>query len=166
VSNTPEQALPPLPIVIRAATDKDKAFVLSSWKKSTREYYDGGNGEFYALMNAVCDAVLDADPILFVAHPPDATNLIVGWVCAEATPQGTVLWMQFTKSWARRQRVASRLLDVALQLARDEGAGPLKCYAFGKTRHGATLAHKGWERSSYAKALHLRASGIRDTVSQ
>jgi hypothetical protein len=157
VSN-PEQALPPLPIVIRAATDKDKAFVLSSWKKSLREYSNLGNGAFFLLQNAVCDVVLSADPILFVAHPPDAPNLIVGWVCAEASPEGALLHMVYTKGWARRQRVAARLADAALELARAEGAPNTTFATFGPTRFGDLLASKGVQPKSIAKALHLRGA--------
>jgi hypothetical protein len=143
-------------LVLRTSCDSDRAFIEHSWKKSLREYSPTlGNLAYYTLANAVCHAVLSADPILLIAHGLGANHVIRGWVCAEATPTATVLWMAYSKSWSRRQGVFTQLLQAATTLAKEEGAGEGKLFAF-DTRLDNHLEKRGWQRISVAKALHLR----------
>lgn len=145
------------PIHLRPARDSDLSFIHSSWKKSLREYSPTlGNDAYYTLANAVCTAVLDADPILLIAHSEAAPSVIRGWVCAEATPAATVLWMAYCKSWSRRQGIFTLLLKAAQAIAIEEGAGSSRVFAF-DTRLDSHLEKRGWARLSVAKALHLRA---------
>jgi hypothetical protein len=143
--------------LIRSGRDSDIAFIHSSWKKSLREYSPTlGNDAYYRLANAVCSAVLAADPIVLIAYGEGAPSVIRGWLCAEATPSAIVLWMAYCKAWARRQGVFHALLSAAEALAREEGAGPGRVFTF-HTRMDAHIERRGWTRLSVAKALHLRA---------
>ena len=145
-------------IHLRPARDSDLSFVHNSWKKSLREYSPKlGNDAYYTLANAVCHGVLDADPILLVAHSETAPSVIRGWVCAEATPTATVLWMAYCKAWSRRQGIFTLLLNAAQAMAIEEGAGSSRVFAF-DTRLDSHLERRGWTRLSVAKALHLRAA--------
>lgn len=160
-------------VLLRPARDSDLSFICHSWKKSLREYSPTlGNDAYYTLANAVCESVLSANPIVLVANPlpqgegaPSESgggSVIVGWVCAEATPEALVLWMGYSKSWARRQGVFTKLLHAATALAEEEGAGPARFFAC-PTRHAPHLEARGWKRTSAAKALHLRGSSKSST---
>lgn len=143
-------------ILLRPAQDSDLSFVHNSWKRSLREYSPTlGNAAYYTLANAVCTSVLEAVPILLVAHSETAPSVIRGWVCAEATPTATILWMAYCKSWSRRQGIFSSLLRAAEAIAIEEGAGSSRVFAF-NTRLDSHLEKRGWTRLSVAKALHLR----------
>lgn len=147
-------------VVVRSARDSDLPFIHNSWKKSLREYSPTlGNAAYYTLANAVCSAVLEADPILLIAHNEEAPSVIRCWLCLEATPAAIILWMAYCKSWSRRQGLFTKLLEVALDLAKEEGAGPGRVFTF-DTRLDSHLEKRGWTRTSVAKALHLRGVSV------
>ena len=145
-----------LPLAIREADSLN--YILSSWKASAYDQQSVlAKGNFYALANLMCAGILDGDPVLLVATPPDMPDVILGWVCAEATPEAIVLWYANTKAAYRKAGISARLLDAAVQMCQAEGAGPGRVFAF-SGRFDKLMQSKGWSQMSIARAMHLRQS--------
>lgn len=151
-----QAAVPDLRILIRDVRPSDLNMILKSWKFSLRDYSpELADGAYFSLMNSVCAEVMDGFPSLYVACSPDDRDVILGWLCAEATEAGIVLWMCNVPKPYRRQRVARRLLAAALQDL-DGAAGPLTFYVPDTRFNGRVEALANADRLSWHQALRLR----------
>lgn len=111
---------------IRPAAVGDRAFVLSSWKRSYHESpvvawsqrTPEGRAAYYAWVNRVLPDVLEDSRCVMAANPLDPEH-VFGWACAGAG----ILHYAYVKQEYRRQRIARRLL-AHLGLG---GDAPLRC---------------------------------------
>jgi hypothetical protein len=146
-----------LPIQVRDVRVSDLNMILKSWKFSLRSYSpELGDGDYFRLMNAVCEEVMAGHPSIFVACAPDEPNVILGWLCAEAAASGLILWMANVPKPYRRQRVATRLLHHCYNTIGGDDAGPRTFYA-PSTRFNDKIEERlDAEPCSWAKALRMR----------
>lgn len=135
-------------------------FILSSWKKSFREACPNlRTDEYYQLQGTIIDSILSRFPLLLVAH--NTHGSVIGWVCAEATPDETVVHYVYVKSYARRSGIGKRLLDAALAKLEDletQGveAGQELVYTH-KTRHHPTAERYGFKHVPAARFIREAA---------
>jgi hypothetical protein len=134
----------------------DYAFIANSWKRSLRAYSpELTTSAYYALANSVFDEVMSGFPKVYVACSPEDEDVILGWLCAEASPEALILWCAYTARPYRRENVGNRLLAEAMDELVD--AGPETVYCPIGTRMDPWLKDRlGAGQMSWAKALHLR----------
>lgn len=99
---------------IRLFTEDDRAFLLDSWLKSTRDEPASGNvpnNMAAAVLQEAVRQLLVRGAKILIAHNPDRDSQIVGWICAEAGREGEkIVHMIYSKKPFRRLGIAKQLL--------------------------------------------------------
>lgn len=131
--------------------------VYGSWKRSLRRRSpELSTTDYYRVMNAVCDEILAGFPDVYVACSPEDENVILGWLCAEATDSALILWMAYTVYVYRGEKVARRLVEHAMRTLNDR-AGPDTVYCPEDRRLGQKLHNElGAKHLGWARAMRLR----------
>lgn len=119
-----------MPIQIRKAEPRDKAFILATWKRSYQESpvmrwtqsTEAGRSAYFAHVNRTCAGLLDKSHALVAYNPVDDEHCF-GYVVCE--PNKVVHYLYIKRDY-RRQRIASRLLEAGTFKA--EAALPVSHY--------------------------------------
>lgn len=101
-----------LPVVLRAAGKADIPFITSSWLKSYRDsaaVKGVPNTIYYASHHRVLEHLIPRSTVLVAANP-DATEQILGWICAELVNGAFVLHFLYVKNVFRRFGLAQKLV--------------------------------------------------------
>lgn len=144
-------------VAIDSLKPSELHLVLSSWKRSYRDYCPQlAQDAYYRLQGAVCDEILSRFPLLLAARDPDAPAVVLGWICAEPAQQGGVLvHYAYVKQAYRRQNIAKRLLLAALEHYASEDGGLFYTH---RTASHAVADRYGLEYLPIAKALRRTRS--------
>jgi hypothetical protein len=109
-------------IVVRLAVDAERNWILGSWKKDAVASAWAENirpQEYWALMNYVCDRILDSLRVS-VAALPDSPTVAVAWL---ATRPGEILY-EYTKPRFRGMGIDVEL-RASVPEARHRGFNPM-----------------------------------------
>lgn len=114
---------------IDVATGSDMPFVMRSWLMSWRhsEVTRTMPGDaYYDWQRKRIDGLLPRCVVL-VARPDDWDQGILGWLCGEVVPEGSVVHYVYVKRRSRREGIATALLQQLVDTA--------PAYAFTHRRH-------------------------------
>lgn len=130
----------------------EQAFVIGTWLRD----YQGAPGiksvpytEYWPAHEKLAKALVDRGTVFVAEHVPHQT--LLGFSVGERDREGNVLHYVYVKSWARRQGIATALLDTLMKSLRGTySANGNVRYTHNKREPFTLIAGKrGWKYSPY-----------------
>ena len=150
-------------IKIRAATQDDHPLIFATWLRSYRHgaQFPRHIPEriFFAAHHNIIEALLERSSV-FVAHPVDDPQVILGWAVIEqlpsegATPSGLCVHYTYVKPAFRRSGIARQLLDHVAGWQADGHPVTYSHETFTLKLPQLSAVVAGWEFNPYAALQH------------